>query len=182
MTALLMLTDTDAAGSVSSTCRDVARPLVAAVPQDGRNDAERLLGSSDLVPLTEDQAGKLLGVPVGRHALAGAVLGRAISRLQRERDAALEHGAGSWGPTDADELADLVRLEIRDILSPPTPFLFRAVRGFEGTGFSATECGDTLEIHHSSLGHSTPPPTKTTVIVFLHQKPAQVRSSYSVIE
>ncbi len=164
-------------------CAAIARPLVAPVTHPRLAAAERLLGGKTVVQLTDDQAATLIGEPLGRDSLARTLVGRAISRLEQQRADELDHQIGSWGGTEVDELTNLLKEEVPMMFAPPRPFLFRAVRGFEGTGsFSAEECGDRLEIHHGSLGTNRPPPTSVPVVIFLKQRPAQVHSDYSVIE
>jgi len=164
-------------------CVAIARPLVAPVTYSRRDDAERLLGGKTALQLTDGQAAALLEERLSRDSLARTLVGGEISRRRKQRADALDHQIGSWGGTDADELADLIAAERSLISSPARPFLFRAVRGFEGTGsFRAEACGDRLEIHHGSLGTNRPPPASVPVVIFLKQQPAHVHSDYSVIE
>ncbi|HEV2641914.1 MAG TPA: hypothetical protein VGT98_04380 [Candidatus Elarobacter sp.] len=172
-----------APASARPLCAAIARPLIAPVTHSRRDDAERLLGSESAVQLTDGQAAMLIGKPRGRDSLARTLIGRAISRLEKQRADELDHQIGSWGARDADELAGLLKAEVPMIFSPPRPFLFRAVRGFEGTGnFSAEECGDRLDIHHGSLGRNRPPPTSALIVIFLKRQPANVHTDYTVIE
>lgn len=169
--------------SAADACKDVPRPFVAPIPAAHAAAAAALLGSQSVADLTDAQASMLLDVALGPLSLADTMLSRAIAELEQKREAEMDRQQGSWSLRDADELASLVRLEAQLMQSAPRPFLVRAVRGFEGTGsYGARDCGDTLSVFHGSLGHQTPPPTPSAVVVFLMRKPTRIDASYSVIE
>jgi len=64
-----------------------------------------------------------------------------------------------------------------------TPYLARALMGFEGTGrFFASDCGVVVQIIHGSLGRSDPRPTRRPVIVFLSHRPDRAYAGISVAE
>lgn len=172
-----------AAAVAADACSDVPRPFVASIPIIHETAADSLLGSRSVLELTDAQASTLLDVASGPWSLADTMLSHAITKLEQQREAEMDRQQGSWSVRDAEELASLVRLEQQLTRRAPRPFLVRAVRGFEGTGgYRARECGDTLSVFHGSLGRDVPPPTPSTVVVFLAQMPIRVQATYSVIE
>jgi len=67
--------------------------------------------------------------------------------------------------------------------SKSSPYLVRATLGFRATGsFSVQQSEDGLLVSHGSLGHSTPPPQNTALVVCLTSTPKAVYGSLSVAE
>lgn len=182
-TAGIVRADPPAPSLGSSSCRDVPEAFVAPVPKPHRADALRLLGSKEVLSLTDQQAATLLNEPIGPHSFALERLDAAVSQLQARRQAELQHQEGSWTGVDNDKLAELVRLRSRVSEAPPRPFLLRAMMGFEGTGaFFASQCGSSLQVLHGSLGRSSPQSQWVPIVVLLSQTPVHIHSEISVAE
>ena len=77
--------------------------------------------------------------------------------------------------------ADALLAEPLNCPSNSNPYLVRAVLGFRGTGsFSVQQSEDGLLVTHGSLGHSTPPPQNTALVVCLTSAPKAVYGTFSV--
>lgn len=106
------------------------------------------------------------------HEVEDAKHGEAFSILMDHEAVALS----------ADQQAEFSHGSLR-CPSATRPYLVRAIYGFRGTGsYRISQNKTALIVFHGSLGHTTPEPKKSALVVCLSSQPLEVYGSISVAE
>jgi hypothetical protein len=146
--------------------------LIYRVPRSFRNYAAKLLGGSDIIPLSKQQC-RSLSCPSD----VDRILGELMANRKQQLDLMLEAGHSKHEPIVVDLRTEVEELERwRGRLHP---FLAKAVALDESAsgpflGFSGHLTGDTLLIRHVSEGNHPLPMENLPVVVFLERQPANI--------
>jgi hypothetical protein len=156
------------------------------VSDEAQSRALGLLSDRDFLPANPQILKELFGDRVfeTKEMLAAQASAARKYAKKREEEAATpffgDHRVWMAAQAKAHrELADYT-----EKLSPDLyPYLVKSQIYFEGTGgFTVILKDRILEVHHGSLGQSTPPKTAVVILVFLERKIDGVRISTSIAE
>jgi hypothetical protein len=174
---------------VNIPAQQIPAQLICTVSPKFRDRAARLLGTSDIIPLSDRQCrGLSCDLDTDR------LFSQAIADKQRKLDSIFGHkrlhrgmlvedSSGKVARTEKDQapLIANLRREITILQKwrrTARPFLVKAVALSEGSGglfgFSALMFHDKLTIHHESSGRAAVPMKNVPLVIFLEREPTKV--------
>ncbi len=166
-------------------CKSLEDPRLKAVLTTKRQEAILRLSVETVVPLTEREAAALIGNDSAAGQTPGAIrlVQKRIDLLRARRRRQMILHIGGWSRADEEELANYQNSLLGGEYHGLRPFLVRAVAKWENTGgLSGSLCGGELIIVHQSLGRSTPSTILFPAVVYLHDMPSRVYTTWSIAE